>query len=94
LKTDEEKLRKLINFVKPFELPEIKPPPVRVIEERDETTITKTEQKTVKEDVSIRKKEVEPVEGGEKVPSRNTDAKVEGSLKESPSEFFGKNMFS
>lgn len=27
LKNDEERLRKLINFVKPFELPEIKPPP-------------------------------------------------------------------
>lgn len=27
LKNDEERLRKLINFVKPFELPEIKAPP-------------------------------------------------------------------
>lgn len=36
LKNDEERLRKLINFVKPFELPEIKPPPEKLAEEKED----------------------------------------------------------
>ena len=77
---DEDKLRKLINFVKPFELPEIKPPPARVIkEEPDEIVELKTRERLAKEEV--REDETKPAE--EENPVSKIDKQIPISTKES-----------
>ena len=84
LKTDEEKLRKLINFVKPFELPEIRPPPPRVIKDEpfeeppveppvatnNAPKVVKTEVKPIVEDIPEPKTEVKKEVPSEETPSK------------------------
>lgn len=86
LKTDEEKLRKLINFVKPFELPEMKPPPSRVIKEEPEekpSIVVKQEQKNAVDEVkSVKELKTAKVE----VPAQETAVKLENSVKAASSK--------